>query len=142
MGVLFTLPVGCLEVLLQSTETGPNSEKKFHESSDHEECLEFQRLVFQLFRSQFVDEDEAVGRSPSTVERTSSLCEGRLHSHILQFPQTLVLFDVLFVDCEEWFKSLVESLPCVRHAISCILFSLEQSQVVDVMVAELLLESV
>ena len=40
----------------------------------------------------------------------------------LQFPQTLVLFAVLFVDCEEWFKNIVESLPCVRRAISCFLF--------------------
>ena len=56
--------VGCLEVFLQATETGPNSEKCFHESSDHEECLEFQLLVFQLFRSQFVDEDDAVCRFP------------------------------------------------------------------------------
>ena len=38
--------------------------KNCHQSSDHEECLEFQLLVFQLFRSQFVDEDEAVGISP------------------------------------------------------------------------------
>ena len=60
-------PDGCLEVFLQSTETGPNSEK-FHESSDHEECLEFQLLVFQMLRSQFVDEDEAVGRSPRNLQ--------------------------------------------------------------------------
>ena len=38
--------------------------RKNHQSSDHDECLEFPLLVFQLFRSQFVDEDEAVGRSP------------------------------------------------------------------------------
>ena len=61
VGVLFRLFVGCLEGFLQSTETGPNSEKN-HESSDHEECLEFQLLVFQLFRSQCDDDDEAVGK--------------------------------------------------------------------------------
>ena len=76
------------------------------------------------------------------LSRTYSLCEGRLRSHILQFPQTLVLFAVLFVDCKEWFKSLAESMPGVRRGISCILLSLEQSQVVDVMVAELLLDSI
>ena len=32
--------------------------------SEHEECLEFHLLVVQLFRSQFVDEDEAVCMSP------------------------------------------------------------------------------
>ena len=79
---------------------------------------------------------------PATLDRTSSLCKGRLHSHIIQFPQTLVLSAVLLVDCEEWLYGLVESLPCVRLAISCILFSLEQSQVLDVMVAELFLDSV
>ena len=78
----------------------------------------------------------------ATLYRTSSLCEGRLQSHILQVPQTLVLIAGLSVDCEEWFHRLDESLPYVRRAISCILFSLEQSQVVDVMVAELLLDSV
>ena len=63
VGVLFTHRVGCLEVFLQATETGPNSENYCHESSDHEECLDFPLLVFQLVRSQFVDEDEAVGKS-------------------------------------------------------------------------------
>ena len=38
--------------------------EKIHDSLDHEECLEFQLLVFHLFRSQFVDEDEAVGKFP------------------------------------------------------------------------------
>ena len=79
---------------------------------------------------------------PAIFYGTSSLCEGRLHSRILQFHRTLVLFTVLFVDCEEWFCSLVESLLCVRRAIFFILLSLEQSQVVDVMVAGLLFDSV
>ena len=89
------------------------------------------------------DEDEAVGRSPpATLYRTFSLCEGRLHNHIVQFCQTLVLFAVSFVDCEEWFKSLVESLPYVRCAISCIVFSLEQNQVVDLAAVEHRLDSI
>ena len=49
------------------------------------------------------------------------------------------LFAVLFVDCEEWFCILVGFLPGARHAIVCILFSLEQSQVVDAVIAEVLL---
>ena len=57
----------------------------------------------------------------------------------------LVFLMVLLVDCEEWFCNLVESLPCVRRAISCTLFSLERSRVVDFTYAEhrpdLILES-
>ena len=56
--------------------------------------------------------------------------------------QTLVLFAVLLVDCEEWFCSLLGSLPSARHAIVCILFSLEQNQVVDLMVVEHRLDSI
>ena len=82
---------------------------------------------------------------PGAVYRTSSLFEDRLRSHILQIPQMLVFLMVLLVDCEEWFCNLVESLPCVRRAISCILFSLERSRVVDFTDAEhrpdLILES-
>ena len=60
--VLFTLSVGCLEVF----SSQPNlvlTLRKIHESSDLEECLEFQLLVFQLVRSQFDEDDEAVGKS-------------------------------------------------------------------------------
>ena len=52
----------------------------------------------------------------------------------------LVLIAVLLVDREEWFKSLVESLSRVRRAIFCILFLLEQNQVVDLVVVEHRLE--
>ena len=79
---------------------------------------------------------------PATLCRTSSLFEGRLHSRILRFPRTLVFFAFLLVDCEGRFFSLVQSLQYVRRAISCILLSFEQSQVLDVVVAELLLDSV
>ena len=51
----------------------------------------------------------------------------------------LVLFAVLHVDCEEWFCSLAGSLPGARRAIVCILFLLGQSQVVDCVVAEVVL---
>ena len=86
---------------LQSTEMGPNSENFFfHESSDHEECLEFLLFGFQLFRSPFVDEDEAVGKFHRDSP-TAQSCP----------------FRCLIVDCEEWFCSLAESLPYVRRAI-------------------------
>ena len=73
---------------------------------------------------------------PAAVCRTSSLFEDRLHRHILQFLRTLVLFFVLLVGCEEWFYLPVGSLPYIRRVISCILFLLEQSRVVDLTVAE------
>ena len=56
VGVLFTHSVGRLEVVLTLG--------KFHQSSGLEECWEFQLLVFQWIRSQFDDDDEAVGRFP------------------------------------------------------------------------------
>ena len=43
----------------------------------------------------------------------------------------VVLFAILLVDCEGWFCTLLGSLTGSRHAIVCILFSLEESRVVD-----------
>ena len=114
-GVLFTHPVGCLEVFFQSTETGPNSEKK-------------SRTVrpWRMLR---------IPTARLVIVSIPICWRGRSCRQVtLQFPQTLVLFAVFFVDCEEWFKSLVESLPCVRRAISCSLFSLEQSQTLSAFV--------
>ena len=54
----------------------------------------------------------------------------------------LVLFAVLLVDLEEWFYSLGKSLSRVRRAIFCILFLLEQNQVVDLVVVEHRLDSI
>ena len=68
---------------------------------------------------------------PATVGRTSNLFQGQPRSHILRCPQIGVLFAVLFVGFEECLCSLVGFLPSARHAIVCILFSLEQSRVVD-----------
>ena len=67
----------------------------------------------------------------STLCRTSNLFSGRQRCRILRCPQIVILFAVLFVDCEEWHCILVGSLPGARRAIVCILFSLEQSEVVD-----------
>ena len=70
------------------------------------------------------------------VERTSSPSEDRLYSRILQFLRTLVLFFVLLVGFEEWSYVPAGSVKCIRRVISCILFSLEQSRVIDLTVAE------
>ena len=126
VGVLFTHPVGCLEFVFQATGTGPNSDKNFANrqtlknaensncSSSHESDPSLTTIT------------KLLAGFPATLCRTSSLCEGRLHN-----VQTLVLFAFLFVDCGGWFCSLAESLPGARRANVCILFSLEQSQVVD-----------
>ena len=77
---------------------------------------------------------------PATVCRISNLFWGQPRSHILRCPQIGVLFAVLFVDCEECNPCLhLASLPGARHAIVCILLSLEQSRVVDWVIAEFLL---
>ena len=76
---------------------------------------------------------------PATVCRTSNLFSGQLRSRVLRCPQIVVLFAVLFVDCEECLCILVGFLPGARRAIVCILFSLEQSRVVDRVIAEFLL---
>ena len=63
----------------------------------------------------------------ATVCRTSNLFSGQLRDLILRRPQTVVLFAVSFVDCEEWLCILVVFLPSAHRVIVCILFSLEQS---------------
>ena len=107
--------------------------ENFHQSSGFEECLEFQLLVFQWVWSHFDDDDEAVCRLARDPDEgvCSNLFSGQPRSHILRCPQFVVLFAVLFVDCEEWFCILHGSLPGARRAIVCLLFSLMQSQVVD-----------
>ena len=110
MGVLFTLPFGCLEVFLQSTVTGPNSEKN-HESSDHEECLEFQLLVFKLFQSQFVDEDEAVGKSHRDSSKNLEPVRGSTacccFEDVSQSSKISVLFMSAMRSCDFLLNSLI-----------------------------------
>ena len=69
------------------------------------------------------------------VYSTSILFEGRPHSRILQFLRTVVLFSALLAGFEECFYIPAGS-PYVRRVISCILFSLEQSRIVDLTAAE------
>ena len=103
--------------------------KKNHELSDREECQEFQLLVVQLLRFQFVDEDEC--------DRFSSDSEPqKLDNRARRFLRMLVLFVVGIVDHEELFYILVESFSHVRRAFFCILVLLEQNQVVDLVVVE------
>ena len=75
----------------------------------------------------------------ATLCRTSTLLKNQPRSHFLRCSRNFALFAVLLVDCEEWFCILLGSLPSARHAIVCIFFSLEQSRVVDWVVAEVLL---
>ena len=56
-------PVGCLEVFLQSTETSPNSEK-FSQIVGPWRMLRIPTARLPNVRSQFDDDDEAVGRFP------------------------------------------------------------------------------
>ena len=73
---------------------------------------------------------------PALVYRTSSLFDGRPHCRILQFLRTVVLFFVSLAGFEEWFYIPAGSLPYIRRVMYCILFSLEQSRVVESTVAE------
>ena len=68
---------------------------------------------------------------PAALCGTSNLFSCQLRSRILRCPQIVLLFAVSFVDCEECHCILVGFLPKARRAIVCILFSLEQSRVVD-----------
>ena len=63
---------------------------------------------------------------PATVCGTSYLCSGQRRSEGLRGLQIVALFAVLFVDCEEYLCILVGFLSSARHAIVCILFSLEE----------------
>ena len=73
---------------------------------------------------------------PALGYRTSSLFEDQLYSRVLHYLRTVVHFFVVLVGFQEWFYIPAGSLPYIRRVNSCILFSLEQSRVVDFMVAE------
>ena len=115
------------------TETGPNSEKKNTNG----------QTVKNARNSNFFSSNCCVPRLwtrtmatkatgfPAPVHGNSSPFDDRLRSRILQVLRTLVLFFVLLAGFEEWFYISAGSLPYIRRVISCILFSLEQSRVVD-----------
>ena len=73
--------------------------------------------------------------------RTASRFEDRVDNRARRFLRMLVLFFVVMVDHEELVYILVESFSHVRRTFFCILFLLEQNQVVDLVVAEHRLDS-
>ena len=132
VGVLFTLPVGWLEVFLQATETRPNSEKNKFTSRQGLENAENSNCSSSTgFGPTLTTMTKLLAGLPAPVCRTSNLFSGQRRSRILRCLRIVVLFAVLFVDCEEYLCILVGFLPGARHAIVCNLFSLEQSRVVD-----------
>ena len=135
------LPVGCLEVFLQATATCPNSEKKTP-------IVRAQRMLripiarlpmglvplfttmTKLLAGWPASLTKLSAGFPATLCGPSSLCSGQPRSRILRFLRIVVFF-VLLVNCEGRFCGLAGSLPGARRAIVCILFSLEQSQLVN-----------
>ena len=77
MGVLFTHPVGCPEVFLQATETGPDSEKKITKR--------------QTMKNAF-DEDEAVRRQVSPLLFTEPPACLRVNRVVVFFDSFELLF--------------------------------------------------
>ena len=127
---------------LQATETCPHSEKNFAnrqglENAENSCCSSSTGFgptlttMAKLFASQPTILTKVSASFTANVCTVSSLFSGQLRSRILRCPQIVVLFAVLFVDFEECLSLLVWFLPGARHAIVCILFSLEQSRVVD-----------
>ena len=142
MGVLFTPSVGWLEVFLQATETCPNCVKKITtcqdlKNAENSNCSSSTGFgptlttVTKLLAGWPAILTQMSAGFPATVCRTSNLFYGQPRGHLHRCPQMVVLFAVLFVDCEEYHCILVGFLPGARCAIVCILFSLEQSRVVD-----------
>ena len=125
VGVLFTLSVGCVVLTLRK-----NSQIARH----------WRMLRIPTARL-------PIGSLPSGWQwRSCRLVSPRLFVEppaCLRVNRVVVIFDsfelFLLIDCEGWLCSLAGSLPGARRAIVCILFSLEQSQVVDWVVAEVLL---
>ena len=134
--------VGWLEVFLQATETCPNSEKNFTsrqglKNAENSNCSSSTgfgptlTMMTKLFAGWPAILTKLSASSTATVCRTSNLFSDQLRSRILRCTQIVVLFDILFVYCDEWLCILVKSLPGARRSIVCILFSLERSRVVD-----------
>ena len=81
------------------------------------------------------------GGFPATPFRIFILFLGQSRSRSLHRLRTVVLFFVELVGYDGCVYNFVESSSAVRHAIVCILFSLEKSQVVHEVVVEVLLRS-
>ena len=111
----------------------PNSEKKFTnrqgmKNTENSNCSSSNKFgpnlttMTKLFAGWPASLTKLSAGFRATLCRTSNLFSGQPRSHILRCPQVVVLFAVLFVDCEEWFCILVGFLPGARRAIVCILF--------------------
>ena len=142
VGAVFTSPVGWLEVFLQATETCPNSEKKITsrqglKNAENSNCSSSNGFgpTLTTMTKLFAGWSAILTKLPAGFPRPfvePPTCF-RVNRVVIfsRCPQIVILFAVLFVDCEEWFCLLLGSLPGAHHAIVCILFSLEQSRVVD-----------
>ena len=127
--------VGCREVYLSANRNWSETLRKTYELSDREECQElFSSLSSNCFDPNLLTRTKVTGR-PVTLCRTFNQIKNQHGSRILRVLRTLVVAVVL-VGREGCFYILVESLPYIRRVIFCILFSLEQNQVVDLMVLE------
>ena len=121
VGVLFTHPVGWLEVFLQATETCPNSEKftcrQGMKNAENSKCSSYNGFgptlttMTKLFAGLPATLTILSAGFSATLCRTFSLFSGQPRSHVVRCPQIVVLFVVLFVDCEEWLCILLGSLP-------------------------------
>ena len=117
VGALFTRPVGCLKVFLQSTETILNLKKQFTN------CHGLKNAENSNYSS-------SSGFGPNSAGLLAILCGflGQRHCRIFSIPTNGCPFRCLIC----WLRGMVpySSLgPC--QAIVCIPFPLEQSQVVD-----------
>ena len=132
MVVLSTLTVGWLEVFPQATETCPKSEKNFTNRQDLKNAENSNCSSSNGFGPTLTTMTKLSAGWPATLTKlsasfpatlcgTSNLFWGQPRSHILRCPRNVVLFAVLFVDCEEWFHILLGSLPGERRAIVGIL---------------------
>ena len=98
--------------------------RKNHEWSDREECQKFKFLSSNCCVPNLWTRTMATKATgfPARIYGTSSPFEDRLHSRILPFLRTLVLFFVLLVGFQESSYIPAGSLPYIRRVISCILF--------------------
>ena len=123
VGVLFTDPVCWLEVFLQATETGPNFEKKFTNRQDlkkNSKCSSSDGFgptyttMTKLFEGWPRDPDEVVGR------------------FLRDSLWNLQPFELLFFSLSNLLTARDGSVVLLSLCqVVCILFSLEQCQVVD-----------
>ena len=143
VGALFTHAVGWLEVFVLSLKKCTNRQDL--KNAENSSCSSSNGFgptlttMTKLFAGWPAILTKLSAGFPATLCRTSNLFWGQPRGCVLHCPQSVVLLAVLLIDCEAWLYILLGSLPGARRAIVCILFSLEQSRVVDSVFAEVLL---